>query len=114
MNTRLSMRCLRYASVAALTTAAWWFHADLTAPDACLGSGGAFDYARWLCDFDGGDVHAYVDTPITDLPSFPVFCACLVAFVAMRMKHRSPGPRKARTRDDAWQASSKARPVSGR
>lgn len=82
----LAISCLRYATVAALTTAAWWFHADLSAPDACLGNGGAFDYARWLCDFDGGEVHAYVDTPITALPSFPVFCASLIAFVAMRMR----------------------------
>lgn len=90
----LIFRCLRYATVAALTTAAWWFHADLTAPDDCLDMGGAFDYARWLCDFDGSDVHAYIDMPITALPSFPVFCACLVAFVAMRM-------RPARARDRA-------------
>ena len=97
MNTRLSMHCLRYATLAALTTAAWWFHADLTAPDACLGNGGAFDYARWLCDFDGSDVHAYVDTPITALPSFPVFCACLLAFVAMRMRRPVRARRRART-----------------
>jgi hypothetical protein len=91
--TSLASRCLRYASVAALTTAVWWFHADLAAPDACLGSGGAFGYARWLCDFDGGEVHAHVDTPITALPSFPVFCACLLAFVAMRRR-----PTRARER----------------
>lgn len=97
----LTFRCLRYATVAALTTAAWWFHADLTAPDACLDMGGAFDYARWLCDIEGIEVHAYVDTPITALPSFPVFCACLAAYVVMRWQRRSPGPRNARTRDDA-------------
>lgn len=82
MNIRLPMQCLRYASVAALTTAAWWFHADLTAPDACLDMGGAFDYARWLCDIDGIEMHAYIDTPVTALPSFPVFCASALAFFA--------------------------------
>ncbi|MFD0727690.1 hypothetical protein [Lysobacter brunescens] len=86
MNIRLPMQCLRYASVAALTTAAWWFHADLSAPDACLDMGGAFDYARWLCDIEGIEAHAYIDTPITALPSFPVFATCLVAYVAMRMR----------------------------
>lgn len=82
MNATLLGPCLRYASVAALTTAAWWFHADLTAPDACLDMGGAFDYARWLCDIEGIEVHAYVDTPVTALPSFPVFCASALAFFA--------------------------------
>lgn len=82
MNATLLRPCLRYASVAALTTAAWWFHADLIAPDACLDMGGAFDYTRWLCDLDGIEVHAYVDTPVTALPSFPVLCASALAFFA--------------------------------
>lgn len=91
MDQDLIRQCLRHASLGALATAAWWFHRDLSAPDACLDAGGAFDYARWLCDADTRAHHLYIDTPLTGLPSFPVFCACVAAFVAvhwMRAGHR--------------------------
>ncbi len=83
MSDRIFSIALRCASVSALATAGWWLLADLSAPDNCLDTGGAFDYARWLCSFDSRGHLAYIDVPITALPSFPVFCACMLAFAIM-------------------------------
>ena len=83
MSDRILSIALRCASASALATAGWWLLADLSAPDSCLDTGGAFDYARWLCSFDSREHLAYIDVPITALPSFPVFCGCVLAFAIM-------------------------------
>lgn len=83
MSGRMLAIALRCASASALATAGWWLLADLSAPDSCLDAGGAFDYTRWLCSFESREQLAYLDVPITALPSFPVFCACTLGFAIM-------------------------------
>lgn len=90
MNDRIFSIALRCASVSALATAGWWLFTDLSAPDSCLDTGGAFDYTRWLCSFDSREHLAYIDVPITALPSFPVFCGCVLAFSIMMIAHVKP------------------------
>jgi len=90
MSDRMLSIALRCASASALTTAGWWLFADLSAPDSCLGAGGAFDYVRWLCSFDSREHLAYIDVPITALPSFPVFCGCVLAFSIMMIAPMKP------------------------
>lgn len=83
MSDRMLSIALRCASASALATACWWLLTDLSAPGHCLDTGGAFDYGRWLCSSDGRGQLAYIDVPITALPSFPVFCGCVLAFAIM-------------------------------
>ena len=85
MSDKMLSIALRCASASALATAGGWLLADLSAPDSCLDTGGAFDYARWLCSSDGREHLAYIDVPITALPSFPVFCACFLAFAIIML-----------------------------
>ncbi len=85
MSHRMLSIALRCASASALATAGWWLFADLSAPDSCLDTGGAFDYVRWLCSFDNHEHLTYIDVPITALPSFPVFCGCVLIFVIAQM-----------------------------
>lgn len=90
MNDRTFSIALRCASASALATACWWLLADLSAPGRCLDAGGAFDHARWLCSFDKREHLAQLDVTITALPSFPVFCGCVLAFSIMMIAHVKP------------------------
>ena len=83
MSDRMLSIALRCASASALATACWWLLADLPAPGRCLDAGGAFDRVRWLCSFDNRGHLAHIDVPITALPSFPVFCGCVLAVSIM-------------------------------
>jgi hypothetical protein len=63
----------------------WRFLGDWFAPDACLDSGGSFNYELWECS---GEVNQYVDVWFYELNSFKLFFVALVFACVLQWQWR--------------------------
>jgi hypothetical protein len=79
----------------AFAFAAWSFLGNYLAPDACLDSGGSFDYSAWSCSHS--DNKTYTNVPAFWVPGFWLAASSFVIAVFVTVS-LSPTKRSNRSR----------------